>query len=164
TVRDTAHVDGVKAAVPVLFEQLEVNGEKSNSATDFLEGLKPSQLADVYSFDWIDGDDSLIGELGGENGLLDEQLAEGPNMRGGARYHVVTPSGGRAVFRAIGIYRDPTILQGSIGSLGTLKAISPARDPSVVLVSLDDGADATAVEDHIKAALKQFPTAKVENR
>jgi putative ABC transport system permease protein len=164
TVKDTAQVNGVKAAVPTLFEQLEVNGEKSNSATDFLDGVRPSELSEVYSFDWIDGDDSLIGQLGGENVVVEEQFAKAHDIDVGDRYHVVTPSGGRAILRAIGIYRDPTILQGSIGTLGTMKAISPARDPVVVLVSLDDSADPTTVENHIKAALEKFPTAKVENR
>ncbi len=164
TTKVVSEVPGVTAAVPMLFDQLEVNGEKSNAATDYLVGLDPSQLADVYTFDWVDGDDSLLAQLGDDNALIEEQFAKTHELEVGDRYEVVTPSGGEATLRAIGEYRDPTILQGSISTTETLTAISPARDPVSLLVSIDDSADAGAVQQAIKDALEPFPTTKVESK
>ena len=157
-------VDGVQAVVPQLFDQLEVNGEKSNSAYDLMIGVDPARLTDVYAFDWLDGDDSLVGGLRPGQVLIEEQFAEAHDLGVGDEYDVTTPSGGRATLTAVGIYRDPTILQGSLASTATLRQISPARDPISLLVALDDGADLSQVQASIKDALANFPTAEVENR
>jgi putative ABC transport system permease protein len=157
-------VPGVEASVPVLYDQLEVNGEKSNVAYDLLLSIQPARLAEVYSFDWIEGDDSLLGELGRGEAVIEEQFAKAHDVGVGDSYEAVTPSGGRGRLRAIGIYRDPTILQGSLGTVGTLQSISPARDPFSLLISVDDKADAGAVEAALAKAMEPFPTANVESR
>ena len=164
TTRIVRRVPDVTAAVPALYDQLEVNGEKSGATTDYLIGVDPSRLSDVYTFEWVEGDDSLIGELGPGKTLIEEQFAKAHDLAVGDRYRVLTPSGGKATLDAIGEYRDPTILQGSIGTIGTLKAISPARDPVSMLVSIDDSANAAAVQQSIKDALEPFPTLKVESK
>jgi putative ABC transport system permease protein len=157
-------VPGVEASVPVLYDQLEVNGEKSNVAYDLLLSIQPARLAEVYSFDWIEGDDSLLGELGRGEAVIEEQFAKAHDVGVGDSYEAVTPSGGRGRLRAIGIYRDPTILQGSLGTVSTLQSISPARDPFSLLISVDDKADAGAVEAALAKAMEPFPTANVESR
>jgi putative ABC transport system permease protein len=82
----------------------------------------------------------------------------------GDSYDVTTPSGGSGTLTAVGIYRDPTILQGSIADVDTLHAISPARDPITFLVAIDDAADAASVEAAVEEALEPFPTAEVNNK
>jgi putative ABC transport system permease protein len=164
TAAEIDGVDGVRATVPQLFDQLEVNGEKSNSAYDLLIGVDPARLTDVYSFDWLEGDDSIVPGLGLGEVLVEEQFAEAHGLEVGDTYEAVTPSGGRATLTAVGIYRDPTILQGSLASVETLRSISPARDPIGLLVALDEGADLARVQAAIEAALEEFPTAQVENR
>ena len=164
TENEIAEVDGVRAVVPQLFDQLEVNGEKTNSAYDVLIGVDPSQLTDVYTFDWLEGDDSLVAGLRPGQVLIEEQFAKAHSLGVGDDYRVATPSGGHATLTAVGIYRDPTILQGSLASTETLASISAVRDPISLLVALDDGADLTRVQASIKNALSNFPTAEVENR
>jgi putative ABC transport system permease protein len=163
-VEAAAETRGVDAVVPTLFDQLEVNGEKSNIVVDVLIGVEPAQLPDVYTFEWIDGDDSLLDELGRDETLVEEQFAKAHDVGVGDTYRVVTPSGGRARLRAIGEYRDPTILQGSVATIETLRSISPARDPIFLLVSVADSADPTRVEAALKEALEPFPIATVESR
>jgi putative ABC transport system permease protein len=164
TVPAVARVPGVSAAVPTLFDQLEVNGQKSNGATDFLIGVDPQRIGDVYTFDWVEGEDSLIGRLGGDRVVVEEQFAKAHDIEVGDHYEVTTPSGGHRRLEAIGIYRDPTILQGSIGTIATLRSISPARDPLSVLVALAGSADPDRVQAAIERVLKPFPTTKVESR
>jgi putative ABC transport system permease protein len=156
-------VPGVDAAVSNLFDQVEVDGAGSNIAYDVLIGTDTDQLDRVYAFDWIDGDDSLVPLATGDV-LIEEQFALAHGLAVGDSYDVETPSGGRGTLEVVGIYRDPTILQGSIASIETLRAVSPARDPVALLIAIDDDADATEVEAAVTAALRRFPALEVESR
>jgi putative ABC transport system permease protein len=157
-----ARVDGVEKVSDVIYDQVEVNGRPSNVIYDALLGVDPSTLADVYRFDWLDGDDELLSQLGGGNALIEEQFAKARDIELGDTYEVVTPSGGRATLTAIGRYKDPTILQGMITDRATVEAISTARDPFFIFVKAAPGADLSAVEDGMDAALDRFPVAEVE--
>ena len=96
--------------------------------------------------------------------MIEEQFAAAHRLAVGDSYEAVTPSGGKATLRAAGIYRDPTILQGSITARSTLKAISPSRDPFSVLVAVAEGADAATVQADITTAMERFPSAEVESK
>ena len=157
-------VSGVEAAVPQLFDQLEVNGRESSATTDVLIGLDTARLLDVYAFNWVDGDDRLLGQIGLDEVLIEEQFAKRHGLDIGDSYEAVTPSGGRRRLTAIGIYRDPTILQGSLGSLATLRSISHVQDPISMLVAIETGADLDTVQAAVGRALGRFPNLHVENR
>ncbi len=157
-------VDGVDAVVPQRFDQLEVDGRSSSSTVDVLIGLDLSQLPEVYAFDWLEGDDSLVGSLGKGETLIEEQFAERHSLEVGDSYRAVSPEGGKAILTAAGIYRDPTVLQGSLASLGTLRELSNASDPISMLISVDDDADVASVEAAVKNSLERYPTVQVENK
>ena len=164
TVRLARSVEGVGTVVPTLYDVLKVNGEKSNVLYDIVIGVDPHRLTDVYTFEWVDGDDSLLAHLGRDETLIEEQFSKAHDVGVGDTYEVLTPSGGRATFRAVGTYRDPTILQGSIASAQTVRAISPARDPVFLLVSVAGDADPGKVEAALERRLDAYPNLKVENR
>ena len=161
---DIEKADGVDAVLPVLFDQVEVEGEKSSVTTDVVLGVDPRALPDTYSFEWLDGDDSLLTQLGPGQTLIEEQFAKSHDLQVGDSYDVETPSGGTGTLTAIGEYRDPTVLQGSIATRSTLASISPARDPSTMLVAVADGADVDAVQANVSENLAGYPALKVENR
>ena len=77
---------------------------------------------------------------------------------------VQTPTGGRGTLEGVGVYRDPTILQGSIATIDALRTISPARDPIALMLAVATGADAAAVETALKPALRPFPAVEVESK
>ncbi len=157
-------VDGVSAVVPQWFDQLEVNGRSSNSAVDVLIGLDVSQLPQVYAFDWLDGEDSLVAALGKGETLVEEQFAERHNLSVGDTYRAVSPEGGKATLTAVGIYRDPTVLQGSLAGLGTLRELSSVSDPISMLIAVDEGTEVAGVEAAVKNSLDRYPTITVENK
>ncbi len=131
---------------------------------DVLIGLDLSQLPEVYAFDWLEGDDSLVGSLGKGETLIEEQFAERHSLEVGDSYRAVSPEGGKAILTAAGIYRDPTVLQGSLASLGTLRELSNASDPISMLIAVDDDADVASVEAAVKNSLERYPTVQVENK
>jgi putative ABC transport system permease protein len=148
----------------VRYDQVEVNGKHSNVLYDDLGGVDPKRITQGYSFDWVKGSDALLPRLHGDNAVIEEQFAKRHKLEVGDSFRVVTPSGGKATLTAIGEYKDPTLLQGLMVDQATLGAISTAKDPFLIFVSLAAGADPKAVIARIDAALKRFPVAKVEDQ
>jgi putative ABC transport system permease protein len=159
-----AAIPGVATTSGVLYDQVEVNGRHSNLLYDDLGGVEPGRIAAGYKFDWIHGSDALLSQLRGDNAVIEEQFAKAHQLSVGDTFNVVTPSGGRATLRAIGEYRDPTLLQGLMVNRRTLEAISAAKDPFMILISTEPGADPDAVQGRIDAGLRRFPVAKVESQ
>ena len=159
-----AKVPGVASTSGVLYDQVEVNGQRSNLLYDDLGGVEPSRISEGYKFDWIHGSDATLSRLHGDNAVIEEQFAKGHHVGIGDRFQVVTPSGGRATLTAIGEYKDPTLLQGLMVNRTTLESISEARDPFLILVSTRPGANASMVQSEMTAALQRFPVAKVESQ
>ena len=159
-----ARAPGVAGVSGVYYDQVEVNGRHSNILYDDLGGVDPRTIASGYSFDWIHGSDALLPRLRGNNSVIEEQFAKAHNLQVGDKFNVVTPSGGKATLTAIGEYRDPQLLQGLLVDQATLRSISTAKDPFLVLVSTKPGADTERVRGSIEAALTRFPVAEVEDQ
>ncbi len=157
-------VPGVASASGVYYDQVEVNGKKSNILYDALGGVDPEGIRSGYAFDWIDGSDDVLARLRGDNAVIEEQFAKAHDVGVGDSFEVVTPSGGRTRLTAIGEYRDPQLLQGLLVDQATLQRISTARDPYLILVSTDPGADTEQVRAAIEAGLQRFPVAEVEDQ
>jgi putative ABC transport system permease protein len=164
TERAVRAVPGVESIIAMRFDQIEVDGRPANTFYDTMEGVDPAQLEETYTFEWVDGDDSLIAGLGPGEALVEEQFAKGHDISVGERYRIETPSGGEAEITAIGVYRDPTILQGTVVSNRTMGMVSTVRDPFILFVSVAEGADAAVVEADVKDALSRFPEVTVETR
>ena len=57
---DRRAVPGVASTNAVLYDQIEVNGKKSNILYDDLAGVEPDRIGSGYSFDWIHGSDATL--------------------------------------------------------------------------------------------------------
>ena len=157
-------VAGVATATGIAFEQIEVNGRPSNPVYDIALGVDPAVLARVYRFEWVDGSDAVLGRLSGDAALVEEQFARAREVGMGDRYRVRTTSGRSTTFRVIGIYRDPTILQGTMVDARALARVSTNRDPTFVLADVAAGADEAVVQRQVKEALAGFPLATIQSR
>ena len=97
----------------MLIDQLKVNGKStSNTITDIMNGVAPASLAELYRVDWVDGDNTVLDGLRGAS--VEEQFSKAHGVDVGETFTLETPSGGQAELRALGIYRDPQLLQGTI--------------------------------------------------
>ena len=119
-----ARVPGVATASGILYDQVEVNGKRSNLLYDDLGGVEPSRIARRLQVRL----DSRLGRdaarrLHGDNAVVEEQFAKAHHIgRRATASRSSTPSGGEATLTAIGEYRDPTILQGLMVDRRTLEA------------------------------------------
>jgi putative ABC transport system permease protein len=159
-----AQAPGVTTTSGVLYDQVEVNGTRSNLLYDDLGGVEPGRIAAGYNFDWIHGSDSTLAQLHGSNAVIEEQFAKAHHLEVGDTFNVQTPSGGRLTLKAIGEYRDPTLLQGLMVDRRTLESVSTAKDPFLILVSTAPGANPETVQGQIEAGLQRFPVAKVSSQ
>ncbi|HEX6391444.1 MAG TPA: ABC transporter permease, partial [Solirubrobacteraceae bacterium] len=164
TERALASVPGITASVAMRYDLIEVNRDKRSAATDFLLGIDPRGLDDVYRFDWLDGSGATLAQLGTGEAIIEEQFARTHHVTVGGRFRVTTPSGGTTTLRAIGMYRDPTVLQGLIVTPAQLARVSPARDPIDYFLRADPDVDPAVLQAAVERALRDYPTAQVQSQ
>jgi putative ABC transport system permease protein len=160
-IRET---DGVGAVSPQYVDYVQVNGRDVNQLTDTMIGVDPRELLEVYEPEWVEGDDALITGLRGDAAVIEEQFGETHEIGVGDRFEVETPAGRTGQLRAVGIYRDPQLLQGFLIRRGTFTGISTMRDPFAIFASTARGADPDEVEEAVRGALAGFPTAEVRSQ
>ena len=163
-VEATGNVPGIATATGISFDQIEVDGRPSNPVYDIALGVDPAALGRVYRFEWVEGSDALLARLSGDAVLVEEQFARARRVGVGDSYRVRTTSGQRSRFRVIGIYRDPTVLQGTMVDARTLARVSTTSDPTFVLADVAGGADAEEVQRRVSDALSGFPLATIQSR
>jgi putative ABC transport system permease protein len=155
----------VSASTSVLIDQLRVNGKSSSSSvTDFMNGVVPANLAELYRVDWVEGDDATLGRLRGDTALIEEQFSKAHGVDVGDTFRIETPSGGTAELRTLGIYRDPQLLQGTIVPQDLFDRVSAARDPWMIFAATREGVGVDVAKRHLAAALADIPTAAVESQ
>jgi putative ABC transport system permease protein len=155
--------DGVGAASPQYVDYVQVDGSDVNQLTDTMIGVEPGEILTVYRPEWVDGDDELLRRLQGEAAIVEEQFAQTHELTVGDRFEVETQSGRSATLRAIGIYRDPQLLQGFMVNRATFAEASAMRDPFVVFAVAAGGADADAMVEELERSLARFPNAEVRS-
>jgi putative ABC transport system permease protein len=158
-----AGVSGVGAVTPQFVDQVQVNGNESDSVVDNMNGVQPGELRSVYAFEWRKhGSDALLDRLTGSASLVEEQFAKTHGIQIGEDFIVQTPTGARVHLQALGEYRDPMLMQGFVVDQETFARASSIPDPFTFLVKDAQGADPAAVKRAMSAALGEFPAAKVQ--
>jgi putative ABC transport system permease protein len=162
-----AHIDRVPSVVattPQYLDQVQVNGGHVNAISDQINGIDPLALRDAYSFRWLDGTDDDLQRLVGNAAIVEEQFAKAHAISVGDRFRVTGATGRSATLTAIAEYRDPQLMQGVMVDVAQFRALSSLRDPLSYFVTVMPGTDAAAAQRQVKAALAQFPSAKVRTR
>ena len=155
----------VSASTSVLVDQLKVNGKSTSSTiTDIMNAVAPASLAELYRVDWVEGDNTVLDSLRGDTALVEEQFSKAHGVDVGETFTIETPSGGQAELRALGVYRDPQLLQGTIVPQDLFDRVSEARDPWIIFAATSDGVDTDVAKRHLAAALADIPTAAVESQ
>ena len=155
-------IQGVRSASAQRFAQVQINQDELSAATDMVNGISIATLGDWYAFDWRTGDDGSLDELAsGPNAVVEEQFAETHDIEVGEGFLVTSPSGRRVNVTAVGIYRDPMILQGFVVDDAMFDRIAPSADPWLVWVRSDDGAELHA---QLNTVVAEFSGLKAQTR
>jgi putative ABC transport system permease protein len=106
----------------------------------------------------------VLGELRGDNVLVEEQFSKAHHVGVGDSFRIQTPTGGRARLHVIGIYNDPQMLQGTIVPQALFSEVSSARDPWLIFAHTLSGVPADDARRAVEAAVEPFPVASVKSQ
>ena len=149
-----ARVPGVTAASHVRVDKALVAGKEQD-----VTGVDPATIARFYRFDWTDGSDAAVSQLGTDGALVTQTYADDHDLAVGDRLPIQTPSGDKLTVAVRGIYDPPEIEQ----MLGPISITQQAFDkafpqPKNLFTFLDAGPDANQA---LTAASADFSDADV---
>jgi putative ABC transport system permease protein len=160
-----AETPEVASSSSVLLDQVKVNGKKSSPITDVMNGVDPSTIENLYEIDWVGSSGPrVLGELRGDNVLIEEQFSKAHNLGVGDSYRIETPTRGKARLHVIGMYHDPQMLQGTIVSQALFEEVSSARDPWLIFAHTLSGVPQDVAKHAVENAVEPFPVASVKSQ
>ena len=149
-----ARVSGVNTASHVRVDRALVDGEEKD-----VTGVDPATIARFYNFDWTEGSDATVAQLGTDGALVTETYADDQDLAVGDPLSIQTASGDKLAVTVSGIYDPPEIDQmlGPI-SIGRQAFDEVFPQPKNRFTFLDAGADANQA---LTAASADFSDADV---
>jgi len=132
----------------------------------YVTGIEPGKIASVYNFDWDQGSDAVLGQLGKSGAILDKDFAEDRNLGIGDAVELQSASGRRTILQVKATYNPPPFYQ-MLGSVSILESSfdqlydRPRNQFTFINVR---GEPSPATEKPIEEALAAFPDAKVQTR
>lgn len=155
-------VSGVDAVELIRFPEVRTEP----GGTQFLNTIDPATAPRVFRFDWQgDASDALFARLGTDGALIETNLARSTGLRAGDVFEVRTNRGNRGRFTVLGEYRDPVLFTGITVSNEAADRLDIPPDPSVGVITFDEGADPDAVQAAVRDRLDgDFPTVNVDSQ
>jgi putative ABC transport system permease protein len=156
-----ARARGVEVASSVRSE-----AGKASGVDGYITGVDPQTITAVYDFDWEQGSDAAVENLGPFEAIVDKKFAESENLDLGSRFNLLTTTGEETLLEVTGIYEAPpfypllgnvSIQQARFDELYDL----PKNQFTFVNVN---GDPSDAAEAQLDAAVADFPDAKVQTR
>lgn len=152
-------VRGVDTAVSLDAQQVQAK----NGSLPVVWGFDPTAIQRVWSFDWIEGGDQVLAQLGADGAIVEEQTAASlGGVKEGGTLEVTTVEGKQATLRILGIYRDPMMLNGIAVSTAGYDELFPTPQTFMVVARAQPGADVAETQQAIETALASTPTAEVQ--
>ena len=132
----------------------------------YVTGIQPGAIAEVYRFDWKQGSDAVLGQLGRNGAIVDADFAEEHELAVGDTLPLVSASNRSAELEIKAIYEPPPFypLLGSVSiPVATFDSLyeRPRNQFTFVNVPGDPSDEASA---QLERAASTFPDAKVQTR
>jgi putative ABC transport system permease protein len=153
-------VDGVAAVSPIRDTQTRIRGV---SGTKYTHAIDPATIGQVYNFDWQDGSQQSLDELGSSGVLLEENIATDGGFEVGDEVDI-TGSSGEATLTVRGIYKDDALLGGMTMGPVPFDQLAEQRRVSSILVKTEEGASVPTVQRRVTQALAAFPEARARSQ
>jgi putative ABC transport system permease protein len=132
----------------------------------YVTGIEPDKIADVYNFDWENGNDGVLSQMGEFDAIVDKDFAEDHALEIGDRFRLLSGSGRATNLEVAATYNPPPFYQ-LLGSVSILESkFDELHDrPRNQFTFINVPGDPTpAAEQPIEQALATFPDAKVQTR
>jgi putative ABC transport system permease protein len=139
---------------------------KVDDSSLYVTGIEPDTILDTYRFDWKEGDDSVVSELGDDGAIVDAKFAEDNDIAVGDDITVLTPSGETLDVRVKGLYEPPPfypLLGGVSVTKDAFDSVYERPRNQFTFVNVPgDPTDGTT--QSLESAVADFPDAKVQTR
>ena len=139
---------------------------KVGDASTYVTGIEPDTILQAYSFDWKEGDDSVVRQLGDDGAIVDSNFAEDHDIANGDTISLLTPSGQTLDLEVRGLYEPPPfypLLGGVSITKDTFDSVYERPRNQFTFVNVPgDPTDATT--QSLETAVADFPDAKVQTR
>ena len=133
---------------------------KVAGSSRYLTGIEPDRITQAYNFDWVDGSDSVLSDLGSNGAILDKDFAEDKNLTIGDAFSAQVPSGKELPLRVVGIYKPPPFYP-LLGNVSIAKStFDTLYDRPRNQFTFVNGGSRSALE----AKLDAFPDANLQTR
>jgi putative ABC transport system permease protein len=139
--------------------------EVKGSST-YLTGIDPDTILETYRFDWKEGSDDVVGNLGENGAIVDASFAEDNDITVGQQLSVLVPSGQTLDVDVMALYEPPPfypLLGGVSVTKDTFDSVFDRPRNQFTFVNVANGPSTSATES-LTAATADFPDAKVQTR
>jgi putative ABC transport system permease protein len=140
-------------------------GKVGDSST-YVTGIDPGTILETYTFDWKEGGDSVVRNLGPDDAIVDAKFAEDNDIAVGDTISVLTPSGETIEQHVRALYEPPPFYPLLGGVSVTTERFDAVYDrPGNQFTFVNVAGDPTgAATESLTAAVADFPDAKVQTR
>jgi putative ABC transport system permease protein len=132
----------------------------------YLTGIDPAHITAGYRFEWEDGSDAVLSQLGRNGAIVAKDFADDKELGVGDAFPLRTAGGERMQLVVRGIYKPPPFypLLGSVSiPTKTFDSLYERLRNQYTFVNVPGGPTA-ANEQAIEAAVADFPDARVQTR
>jgi ABC-type lipoprotein release transport system permease subunit len=139
---------------------------EADGESGYVTGIQPGAIAQAYQFDWKEGSDAVLGQLGRNGAIISDDLADKKDLAVGDSFVLLTPNGKKTELVVKGIYSPPPFfpMLGNVSIPQTLfDSIIDRPRNSFVFVNVP-GEPTAATTASLVAAVNDFPDAKVQTR
>jgi len=158
--------DAARTAAPVevVTEVREEVGKVAGSGKD-VSGIDPDKITTGYAFDWKEGSDATLAELGSDGALVAEDFADDKDLLVGDSFTVSAPGGKSESFTVKGIV-DPPPFYPLLGAVTIPKTAFDAlfEKNRNRFVFVDVRGTPESAKRAVEAAVKKYPDARVQTR
>ena len=134
-----------------------------NGSEESVTAIEPASATRTLRFDWVEGSNATVRELGASGAILQEDFAKDRGLVVGDPIEVVTPEGKRIGLTVEGIYSppdiDPLIAPVTI-SVATFDASFDRPENLFTFANVSEGVDAATLQ----RSLTQFPQTNLQTR
>lgn len=156
-----ASAEGVEAASSVRGETARIAGSDGT-----VTGIDPATIGQVFRFQWVDGSDGVLDDLGERGAIVTQKLAKDRGVDVGGSLDVVTPEGTELTLDVAAIVESPPLGGGLTGDVAISQAAFDAVFPTPrnlnTYVDLSGGE--TASVQSLEQALEPYPDTRLETR
>ena len=132
----------------------------------YLTGIDPEQITEGYAFEWVDGSDATLAELGDDGMIVSQSFAEDHDLAVGQRVTVRTGEGTSLQAQIRGTYEPPPFYPLLGAASITIDAFDELVDRprnQYTFVNVPGG-PTEASKAELEAATNGFPDARVQTR